>query len=751
MANTIDCFEQNVSVEANSFSSNALNNELLSMQTWRAHLPITGLRGHAIGEIVDLFDYTGTQHRCGKGEEHLSPIQFDPSLFPPNKDGMKSLTTHLKVIALQHGSNLINRNQPCVLNCYRCHLYDSTKSSRAGDPLIDDFDSDGVKLGIRQHIMHNSRKKNRTSGREKNRGTKTVLPLHPCMLCKVRISLRIHKDQYIFMLTGFGNSQHIFHTKPRDGSMILYARHLSDSTKTVVRSCGSATIGTPSTRYVTFEQTNDFISASTARTLKLQSVSNCRSPVGSNANELINWLREMALDNTSRMGYCVLSHCKNGSSSLMSYHRNPKGRPSKSTARRTVSQINELMTYEDVVSGTFETLHHPLSGSVSDGNVNHGIPTDGDGARKDSPSPVVGTTKNDPSSDDDPSVDYEGETGDLCQMSELSREVLLDKNITALKIMLGAAWIDEHGWKMFHRFPEVAFFDTTFKTNNEGRPLFLMVGRDSEGKGFVVLRILMPNETKAFFMWIFLRVMVLLLSKTTLSRTNLLLSDGDAQEYTSLDDSISNHVMPNAIRNRCGFHLVTKSWDRDIGDPSKMNEPLYATKCCAMIRHWVFSWMNGRSAYTKMEYDLSKDLLFQVLETDNLLKQSIGCHFLDRIKKWLREKIFPNERHFVFYKRRYHRSFEEYVTNVVEGMNYGAKKSDFSAKPNMTMKLSAQKMHRHSSIKKIERDHGLSCSLSSYPLYVSNDGPHDIYCLGRQVNLARHLLIEQYKGMTLSQ
>ena len=551
----MDCFQQNVSVETNSLSSNALNNELMSMQTWRAHLPISGLRGQVADEVVDLFDFTDTQYRCQKGEEHLSPVQFDPVLFPPNKEGMKSLTTYLKVVALQHGSNLVNQNQPCVLNCHRCHLYDPKKSYRKSVVTLDGFDVDGVKLGIRQHIMHNSRKKNRSSGRKKNRGTKTILPLDPSMVCKVRLSLRIHEDQYIYMYSGFGQSCHVYHTKPRDGSMILYARHLSDSTKTIVRSCGSATIGTPSTRYVTFEQTNDFISASTARTLKLQSMNYSKSSsIGSKANELINWLREMALDKTSRMGYCVLSHRKNDSSSLLSYHRNPKGRPSKSTVRRTVAEINEVMTYEDVASGTFETLHHPLSDKTGSSLaivldtdktcrvslINGSL--DGTGTIEDLP-----PNSDDLSDDDDTSIDYEGETGELCKMSEMSREVLNDKNLTALKIMLGAAWMDEQGWKMFHRFPEVAFFDTTFKTNNEGRPLFLMVGRDSEGKGFVVLRILMPNETKAFFLWIFLRVLVLLLSKPTLLRTNLLLSDGDAQEYTSLDASISNRVMPNAI------------------------------------------------------------------------------------------------------------------------------------------------------------------------------------------------------------
>jgi hypothetical protein len=35
------------------------------------------------------------------------------------------------------------------------------------------------------------------------------------------------------------------------------------------------------------------------------------------------------------------------------------------------------------------------------------------------------------------------------------------------------------------------------RANNEGRPLLLIYGRDSDGKGFVVIRVFMPNETGA--------------------------------------------------------------------------------------------------------------------------------------------------------------------------------------------------------------------------------------------------------------
>ena len=57
-------------------------------------------------------------------------------------------------------------------------------------------------------------------------------------------------------------------------------------------------------------------------------------------------------------------------------------------------------------------------------------------------------------------------------------------DLTSRKILLGAGWIYEEAYLYFQRFPEVLFIDSTHKTNNEGRPLLMIYGRDLHGKGF---------------------------------------------------------------------------------------------------------------------------------------------------------------------------------------------------------------------------------------------------------------------------
>ena len=51
----------------------------------------------------------------------------------------------------------------------------------------------------------------------------------------------------------------------------------------------------------------------------------------------------------------------------------------------------------------------------------------------------------------------------------------------------------------YMRFPKVLFVDATHKTNNEGIPLLLVCGCDSNGKAFIIIKIFMPNETAAFY------------------------------------------------------------------------------------------------------------------------------------------------------------------------------------------------------------------------------------------------------------
>ena len=53
-----------------------------------------------------------------------------------------------------------------------------------------------------------------------------------------------------------------------------------------------------------------------------------------------------------------------------------------------------------------------------------------------------------------------------------------------------------------------------------------------------------------------------------LSRVNLLLLDGNAQEFTAIDKAMERKVLPNAIRCQCGRHIIEPTFKKECGDPS---------------------------------------------------------------------------------------------------------------------------------------------------------------------------------------
>ena len=66
-------------------------------------------------------------------------------------------------------------------------------------------------------------------------------------------------------------------------------------------------------------------------------------------------------------------------------------------------------------------------------------------------------------------------------------------------LMMAFTWIHPQERGMFIKFSSVIYKDSTMDTNNEMRPLLLMVGKDTNSKIFTLLRAHLPNQTN----WIF--------------------------------------------------------------------------------------------------------------------------------------------------------------------------------------------------------------------------------------------------------
>ena len=65
----------------------------------------------------------------------------------------------------------------------------------------------------------------------------------------------------------------------------------------------------------------------------------------------------------------------------------------------------------------------------------------------------------------------------------------------------------------------------------------------------------MPNLQTWMFRWVFSVVFPRLILKHILSKIRIVITDGDSQEFSQVDNAIES-VIPNAKRVQCGWHII---------------------------------------------------------------------------------------------------------------------------------------------------------------------------------------------------
>ena len=148
-----------------------------------------------------------------------------------------------------------------------------------------------------------------------------------------------------------------------------------------------------------------------------------------------------------------------------------------------------------------------------------------------------------------------------------------------------------------------------------------------------------------------------------LSKIKIIFSDGDPQEYSQIDNAIYK-FLPFAKRDRCGWHIIAKGFEKYVqssfpGIPKKVaNEQL------KLIMNWCYSWMKiDCETYEqfKYSYHLLCKYLFSTKITDKF-----GLPFANNVTQFLRRHVFLWERWFLFCYRRDIRYYKEYNNNLLE-------------------------------------------------------------------------------------
>ena len=252
-------------------------------------------------------------------------------------------------------------------------------------------------------------------------------------------------------------------------------------------------------------------------------------------------------------------------------------------------------------------------------------------------------------------------------------------------LFMGVAWVIIEERLLFDLCPEVIFVDCTMNTNKDKCPLFTVTGKNRMGNMFTVIRAFLPNQKAWVFRWLFSVVFPSFLSKRTLGRVRIVISDGDSSEYTQIDAAMKK-VMPNARRLRCGWHIVNRGWKKHCSNAihKKMtpSEKRKYHKSIRLVKEWLYSWMRPGYCVDRFEYQVSKYLLYEYLCSAT---EVLGEINVQRIHNFIMEHVEPHEAHYCFFLRKAVRHYGLYSNCGTEALFNGMKSCASKVTPQCTI------------------------------------------------------------------
>ena len=241
------------------------------------------------------------------------------------------------------------------------------------------------------------------------------------------------------------------------------------------------------------------------------------------------------------------------------------------------------------------------------------------------------------------------------------------------QFMMAFAWVTPLEKLRFKMFPMVIYCDATMDTNNEGRPLLTMTGKDTSSKTFTILRVYLPNQQMWVFRWVFNVLLPEMYGNQVLSNVNTIITDGDSQEISQLDNAITT-FFPHVKRIRCGWHIINRGWMKHIEGPKSFHKkflPVYR-QIKETCHTWLYSWMQSSYCETKKEYSISKALFLKYITMPNNVSK-IGTMLVTNILSWFKRFVETHEDQYCYYLRKHLLCFGEYSNSATEGCNNGMK------------------------------------------------------------------------------
>ena len=309
------------------------------------------------------------------------------------------------------------------------------------------------------------------------------------------------------------------------------------------------------------------------------------------------------------------------------------------------------------------------------------------------------------------------------ELQDATKDALASRTIRGLTdeqdMVVGIAFTTPFEAKQFTLFPYVIHVDATADTNKNTFPLVTIAGKDSFGKMFIILRAFLPSEKSWAYRWLFQTVLPHLLDADALSRIKAAVSDGDSQEIQQLCSAIMR-FFPQAIRIRCGWHIVDRGWERVVkfalGGFSKRKRPTHlsgkrrrkapaltmANRCARCIYRWIYSWCRPKYCLSREEFLISYALFINFINSD-VVAELLGVDACETISKFVRENVLPHQDNFCYYTRHSVFHLEANSNCGLEGIQNGTKHSSNPVRPSTTLEKAVRVLERNSTIKAIDR------------------------------------------------
>jgi hypothetical protein len=187
------------------------------------------------------------------------------------------------------------------------------------------------------------------------------------------------------------------------------------------------------------------------------------------------------------------------------------------------------------------------------------------------------------------------------------------------------------------------------------------------------------------------------------------MTNGDSHEFMEVDKAIKKYFV-NATRGRCGWHIITKGWQR-YGISKKIvppNQQYDLKQAVSTILKWLYMFCRPGGCEDEEEYILSRSLLLAYIHNHVAKAIAVGIDNqpiqVETILRFLNNHVFVHEDHFIFYPRKKVLHFNESNNSSHEGTNNGAKSHSAAVLPLMDILTSAQVLQFQTDISMKEMD-----------------------------------------------